>query len=391
MERQDVIIVGAGMAGTLAANLLSRQGLAVTLIDSRAEFPPLFRAEKLEPDQIELLRKFGLFETVAPWLAPIREILLAYQGKVVARQPIEQYGVEYRNLVNPLRAALPPAVTFKLARVERIETDAERPKVVLSDGEEIEGRVLLISGGTASGFAKQLGIEKRPLYSDLSLAFGFDVARVDGKPFAFDAVTYRPDTVANRVGYLTLFRFPETLRANLFVYWSPKDPETRKFMQDPTHELERVLPGLRSVIGDYHVPGRVEACAVELYRMEEPARPGVVLFGDSGQSVCPTTGMGLSKVLTDVDVLCHDYVPRWLQTPGMGVEKIREFYLDPRKQSVDRAAWVGALTGRDLVTSKSPLSWLRRQIGLWRWKNSDNRVVSAVAGLLRQGHAALMR
>ena len=49
---------------------------------------------------------------------------------------------------------------------------------------------------------------------------------------------------------------------------------------------------------------------------------GLVLLGDAFQSVCPTTGTGLSKVLTDVDVFCHDCVPDWLATSGMGIEKL---------------------------------------------------------------------
>jgi 2-polyprenyl-6-methoxyphenol hydroxylase-like FAD-dependent oxidoreductase len=391
MGDKDVIIVGAGMAGTVAAHLLARQGVYVTLIDSRAEFPPLFRAEKLEPDQTEMLRRFGLFDALAPRLAPIREILLAYRARVVARRSIEQYGVEYRNLVNPLRESLPPGVAFKLGKVQHVDADPDRPKVTLATGEEIAARLVIVAGGTGGGIAKDLGIEKRPSHSELSLALGFNLVRTDGRPFSFDAVTYRPESVSDRVGYLTLFRFPEAMRANLFVYWSPKDPQTRQFLQEPTQQLARLLPGLRAVIGDYDVEGRVEACAVELFKTQMPAQPGVILLADAFQSVCPTTGMGLSKVLTDADVLCHDCAPRWLQTPGMGVEKIQEFYLSPRKQAVDRAAWDSAIMGRQLVIGASPLLWARRQVGMWCWKHSDNRAVAAITDVLRQGQAALTR
>jgi hypothetical protein len=36
--------------------------------------------------------------------------------------------------------------------------------------------------------------------------------------------------------------------------------------------------------------------------MDGVPQPGVVQIGHAFQSVCPSTGMGLDKVLTDVDV-----------------------------------------------------------------------------------------
>ena len=54
--RRDVLVIGAGLAGSAAAAVLARSGLAVTVIDPNAVFPPLFRAEKIEPDQAALLQ-----------------------------------------------------------------------------------------------------------------------------------------------------------------------------------------------------------------------------------------------------------------------------------------------------------------------------------------------
>jgi hypothetical protein len=58
------------------------------------------------------------------------------------------------------------------------------------------------------------------------------------------------------------------------------------------------------------------------------------LIGDAFQSVCPSAGLGLDKILTDVDVLSM-CVPRWLATPGMGVDKLADFYNHPRKLAAD--------------------------------------------------------
>lgn len=157
------------------------------------------------------------------------------------------------------------------------------------------------------------------------------------------------------------------MRANLFVYWSARGAETQAFLRNARSELSRVLPGLDEVLGDYCVTGRVEACRIDLYRIRDSVRPGAVMLADSYQSVCPSTGMGLSKVLTDVDVLCNECVPAWFSSPGMDSDKIRQFYTNARKQRVDDEALNRALRGRTLATDTS-LPWrARRSIAQWRW------------------------
>jgi 2-polyprenyl-6-methoxyphenol hydroxylase-like FAD-dependent oxidoreductase len=89
--------------------------------------------------------------------------------------------------------------------------------------------------------------------------------------------------------------------------------------------------------------------------------PGLVLIGDAYQSVCPTTGTGLSKVLTDVDVL-SECVLSWLETPGMGTEKICGYYEHPRKIACDENSIRQAQHCRALSINASTLWTLYRGI-----------------------------
>jgi 2-polyprenyl-6-methoxyphenol hydroxylase-like FAD-dependent oxidoreductase len=180
-------------------------------------------------------------------------------------------------------------------------------------------------------------------------------------------VTYRPSNTREHVGYLTLFRIGEILRGNLFTYWTARGAETQALMREPRKELERLLPGLSNVLGDFVVQGRVEACRIDLYRLKDCMRPGVVMVADAYQSVCPSSGMGLSKVLTDVDVLCNDCIPRWFATPGLDVDKLAHFYSDRRKQQVDDEALNRAVRSRRVATDTSFRWQARRIISQWRW------------------------
>ena len=367
MIQRDVVIVGAGLAGATAAVLLARQGLQVTVVDPRKEFPPLFRAEKIEPDQADLLRKFDLLEAVKPKARMIREIVRAKGGRIRLRRQVEQFGISYQDIVNQVRAQIPAEVDFRVGRIQSLAADPLAPKVVLADGEQIQARLVLLCSGVGSNLQAQLGVEKDMIADELSMAFGFVIARADGSSFPFDAVTYRPSSAREHVGYLTLFRIGEILRGNFFVYWPARGTETQAFMRSPQAELDRLLPGLRNVLGDFTIQGRVEACRIDLYRLKDCVRPGVVMVADSYQSVCPSSGMGLSKVLTDVDVLCNTCIPAWFASPGVDIDKVRQFYADPRKQQVDDEALNRALRSRRVATDTS-LPWQARRIfSQWRW------------------------
>ena len=60
MDKQDVLICGAGPVGLLAAIGLARQGLKVTVVDARAGVVQSPRATGYFPPTIELLAEFGL-------------------------------------------------------------------------------------------------------------------------------------------------------------------------------------------------------------------------------------------------------------------------------------------------------------------------------------------
>lgn len=362
----DVLIVGAGLAGSVAANVLARQGRRVALVDRWPSYPACFKAEKIEPDQADLLRSFGLLDSVLPHASQIREVRGAERGRVLQNRPVEQLGIFYQDIVNALRAAIPPEVERRIGHVESIETGAESQRVTLAGGERISARLVALACGLRGDLLAGLGMQRRLIREEQSLAFGFTIERPDRRPFGFEAVTYYPTDCRERVAYLTLFRVGSVMRANLWVYWSAGDTSTRRFLRDPRNELERLLPGVTRVVGDFLVSGRVETCRIDQYRVEEPVQPGVVLLGDAFQSACPTTGLGLSKVFTDVDVLCREYLPGWLSTPGMGVEKIARFYADPRKRALDDFALSQTAHNREMATNGT-LAWGARRVRR-RWR-----------------------
>jgi flavin-dependent dehydrogenase len=64
MDEVEVLIVGAGPAGSTAALLLARGGMYVLLVDRYAFPRPKVCGDALIPDAIEVLKEIGLYATV---------------------------------------------------------------------------------------------------------------------------------------------------------------------------------------------------------------------------------------------------------------------------------------------------------------------------------------
>ena len=137
--------------------------------------------------------------------------------------------------------------------------------------------------------------------------------------------------------------------------------------REPKQTLLAAMPGLKRFLGEFEVVDKVQNWLMDLSVSEDHRRDGAVLIGDAFQTSCPAAGTGVSRLLTDVEQLCTVHLPRWLETPGMGAEKVAQFYDDPIKQAADaRAARLAAY--RRSLTVDNGFGWAlhRRQVFLRR-------------------------
>src|SRR6195952_1611857 len=61
---RNVVIIGAGLAGSVAAILLGRQGYHTTIIDRYERYPDDFRAEQLVGGQVTTLHRMGILDAI---------------------------------------------------------------------------------------------------------------------------------------------------------------------------------------------------------------------------------------------------------------------------------------------------------------------------------------
>lgn len=338
MRETDVVIVGGGLAGSLAAAMLGKAGVDAVIVDPHPVYPPDFRCEKLDGSQVAILRKTGLADSVLKASTHDRECWVARFGRLVEKRPSDQQGIFYAPLVNTVRGLIPPRVTMIHAKAAAIATSNERQTVTLSTGETISARLIVLANGLNISLRHSLGLTREVLSECHSTTAGFDVAPAGRAAFDFSALTYYAERTSDRTALLTLFPIGATMRANLFTYRDKQDPWLREMRSNPAETLHALMPGLRKLTGDFTVTGDVKICPVDLCATHGHRQAGVVLVGDAFATSCPAAGTGARKALNDVERLCNLHIPDWLATPGMSADKIARFYDDPVKQACDQAS-----------------------------------------------------
>jgi 2-polyprenyl-6-methoxyphenol hydroxylase-like FAD-dependent oxidoreductase len=217
MRYTDIAIVGGGLAGSTTAAMLGRAGISAILIDPHPVYPPDFRVEKLSgSEQVERFRKTGIAGAALQAATHDGENWIARFGYLLDKRPSQQYGILYDALVNAIRAQISGDIESIFSKVISISAGPERQKLVLSNGDEISARLVVLANGLNVGLRHQLGIERRIVSACHSISLGFDLVPVGRTTFDFPAMTYFSERPSDRIPYLSLFPIGSRMRANLF-------------------------------------------------------------------------------------------------------------------------------------------------------------------------------
>lgn len=375
MRYTDIAIIGGGLSGSTAAAMLGRAGISVVLIDPHENYPADFRVEKLSGHvQVERFLKTGIGESVLRRATFAGENWIARFGYLLDKAPSRQFNILYDSLVNAIRDEIPAGVERICAKAISVDTSAERQRITLSNDETISARLVVLASGLNVGLRHQLGISRKVVSACHSISIGFDVVPAGRNSFDFPALTYFSERPSDRIPYITLFPIGPRMRANLFVYRAFDDPWLRELRRAPAETLNGALPRLKRITGSFDIPGEIKIRPVDLYVNDASGLPGLVLVGDAFATSCPAAGTGCDKVFTDVERLCNVYIPQWLASDGMDVNKIAAFYADPVKRACDEWSAAKAFDFRSVSTAMSP-SWTAQ-----RWARF---MAWSVQGLLR--------
>ena len=302
-----VVVAGAGPVGCVAAAVLAKSDVRVTLVEAAPSLPRELRASTFHPATLEMLRPYGVVdEMIARGLVAQH---FAYRDRrvgVVARFDLD----ELRDITNyPFRLqceqfklceillekfASNPLIDVRFSSaIGAVEQRSEGAAAVLTNGETIEADAVIGADGASSAVRKSLGCTFDGMtYADRYLVVSTPYELSDHMP-DLSYVNY----VSDPDEWMVLLRTVEFWRALFPV----SDDET----DDQALSDESVERRLQGVVAN---PTAYEVAHRTIYRVHQRVadrfRVGrAVLVGDAAHINNPLGGMGMNGGVHDAVLL----------------------------------------------------------------------------------------
>lgn len=309
----DVVVVGAGPAGTAAAITLARLGRRVTVVD-KAVFPrDKCCGDGLTTAALRRVERLGLDPARVPSWQPVDDVMVVASDGRQVRLPFPADGTQHA--VSARRADLDAAMVAQAERsgarvlqgcpVATVEAAPDGVRVHLEDGRAATARYVIAADGMWSPLRRSLGLSSRPSGPGYLGEWQAGRQYLAGTgPLARKLwVWFEPDMLP---GYAWSFPLPGGL-VN-FGYGVLRRPAaTGADSPDGPSRLrgQRIdwtaRPGIAEVLGpDAHPAGPWRAWPIPA-RIGDAALDGLggrVLFaGDAAGACDPMTGEGIAQAL----------------------------------------------------------------------------------------------
>lgn len=301
----DVVVVGAGPAGSAAAAVLARRGCRVVILD-RARFPrPKPCGDYLNPGCVAVLDRIGAGGMVAGAAIPVPGMrIVAPDGTQATTRFSGGTGYALRRsvldhlLVN--HAAEAGAVALEEASVVRIDREAGWVCVTAERGrgrdrmERYRARLVIGADGLRSKVARMIGAGDPPLRGRFTV--GGYLAGLE--PAADDARGHPPGELhLARTRYCGAAYLPDGL-ANVTIALGRQELLTwRGSLETRYWASLRSFPGLADRVGRANLVGGLRSTGPLAFCRRRAASRGVLLAGDAAAFLDPMTGQGLYLAL----------------------------------------------------------------------------------------------
>ena len=308
MSRYDVIIIGAGPAGSTSALILARQGFRVVVLEKET-FPRFHIGESILPQNFPLVKELGL-------------------EQALRRLPhLDKYGAEFGMGDDPNTtrfnfdsALIPGSRTFNIERAhfDKMLVDEARAAgaevrqstavrqitrlahgdvaVVTAAGETLSGEILLDASGHGTVVGRHLGLRKPVADTNLHKVAYFahfdDVERLPGNE------TGHPSIIMTSEGWFWLIGLSERKTSVGFV----THPDFIKRVGVPAHRMLHWAvarcPVVRHRMRNATGAATNQVLADFSYTCKPFAGDGYFMVGDAGCFLDPIFSTGVTLAMT---------------------------------------------------------------------------------------------
>lgn len=311
----DILIVGGGLVGAVAARALSNSGLSIIVVDGQdpslatsAAFDG--RASAVAAASKRLLTAIGIWPYLEKDVSPILDIRVAdgaspmflhYDHEDVGVGPLG-YLAENRHIRCASLSALendPNIIFLAPMRVEKLVRDSNHITATLSDGSVVTASLAIAADGRGSKTRENARIKT----TDWRYPQEAIVCTVEHeKPHAF--IAHEHFLPAGPFAILPLKGTPERPAQRSSIVWTERAAHARQFIEldDPSfiRELSRRFGDF---MGKISVVGPRFCHPLGLQFADTSVAQRLVLIGDADHGMHPIAGQGLNMGYRDVAAL----------------------------------------------------------------------------------------
>lgn len=368
----DLLVVGAGPAGSAAATVAARHGLRVAVVD-RARFPrDKTCGDGLTTRALHLLEGLGVTLATLPSARPVHGTVIVGPDGATVRLPHPTRGLHAA--VVPRRDLDARLLDLARAAGARVHEGWELTDLALgttaasargADGSTLRARWIIGADGHWSRVRAAAGFAPAPRHAEWS-AFRQYVSGVDVSELW---VLFERDLLP---GYAWIFPLPDG-RANLgFGMLRSETVKGRALARTWRDLLDR--PSIRSVLGpDARLEGPARAWPIPVnYSPDRLAARGALLVGDAASVDDPMTGEGIAQSI-ETGILAAESI-----VGGGGRDTVERRYRDRVEHALGRDLRFAARLGRILrsergarwsIAAAGLTPWTRRNFARWMWED----------------------
>lgn len=304
MQHFEIAVVGAGLAGSLAALAFAEQGRSVALVAPAAGRPD-GRTTALMDQSLDLLRELGLWEATAPLAAPLASMRIIDGTDRLLRAPtvtfhaaevgLEAFGYNIPNApfldLLDREAEKRPTLTRVVASLSQLDVEGERARLVLDNGETVTADLVVGADGRKSGVREAAGIGVRNWsYPQAAVVLNFSHQR----PHQNISTEFH-----TAHGPFTQVPLPGGLRSSLVWVQSPDEAPAMLALSPEALSLA-VEQRMQSMLGKVTVDTTPQSFPLSGMAAKSFGKGRTILIGEAAHAFPPIGAQGLNLSLRDI-------------------------------------------------------------------------------------------